>query len=228
MTAQAVDIEAAIANALKNRTDLLQTRKQLESADISIRFAENQKLPALNLQANYGVSGIGGTQNRWSGGFDGDTPPFIESSSQRSFADVLRDVFGNEFKTWSLQLNFSYPIGTSTADAALAQGRVQRQQATLSLREQEMAIVAQVREAGRQVNTTHQRVEATRRARDFAQRRYEAEDKRVTVGLATTFQLLIAQRDLDTAKQNELRALIAYNQALVNFEAVQKVPVGGF
>jgi outer membrane protein TolC len=228
MTAQAVDIEAAIANALKNRTDLLQTRKELESADISIRFAENQKLPALNLQANYGVSGIGGTQNRWSGGFDGDTPPFIESSSQRSFADVLRDVFGNEFKTWSVQLNFSYPIGTSTADAALAQGRVQRQQATLSLREQEMAIVAQVREAGRQVNTTHQRVEATRRARDFAQRRYEAEDKRVTVGLATTFQLLIAQRDLDTAKQNELRALIAYNQALVNFEAVQKVPVGGF
>jgi outer membrane protein TolC len=227
MTAQAVDIEAAIANALKNRTDLLQTRKQLESADISIRFAENQKLPALNLQANYGLSGVGGTQNRWSGGFDG-TPPTIIESSQRSFADVLRDVFGNEFKTWSVQLNFSYPLGTSTADAALAQGRVQRQQAALSLREQEMGIVAQVRDAGRQVNTTHQRVEATRRARDFAQRRYEAEDKRVTVGLATTFQLLIAQRDLDTAKQNELRALIAYNQALVNFEAVQKIPVGGF
>ena len=228
MTAQAVDIEAAIANALKNRTDILQTRKQLESADISIRFAENQKLPALNVQANYGVSGIGGTQNRWSGGFDDETPPFIESSSQRSFADVLRDVFGNEFKTWSVQLNFSYPIGTSTADAALAQGRVQRQQATLSLREQEMAVTAQVREAGRQVNTTHQRVEATRRARDFAQRRYEAEEKRVTVGLSTTFQLLQAQRDLDAAKQSELRALIAYNQALVNFEAVQKVPVGGF
>jgi outer membrane protein len=228
MTAQPVDIDAAIANALQNRTDILQTRKQLESADISIRFAENQRLPALNLQANYGVSGIGGTQNRWSGGFDDETPPFIESSSQRSFADVLRDVFGNEFKTWSMQVNFSYPIGTSTADAALAQGRVQRQQASLSLREQEMAITAQVREAGRQVNTTHQRVEATRRARDFAQRRYEAEEKRVTVGLSTTFQLLQAQRDLDAAKQNELRALIAYNQALVNFEAVQKVPVGGF
>lgn len=226
MAAQTVDVEAAIANALQNRTDLLQTRKQLESADISIRYAENQKLPALNLQANYGLSGIGGTQNRWSR--DLDETPIIESSSQRSFADVLRDVFGNEFKTWSVSLNFSYPIGTSTADAALAQGRLQRQQGTMDLRQQEMAVVAQVREAARQVSTTLQRVQATQRARDFAQRRYEAEEKRVTVGLSTTFQLLTAQRDLDAAKQNELRALLAYNQALVNFEAVQKVPVGGF
>ena len=227
MTPQPVDIEAAIAAALKTRTDIMETRKQLESADISIRFAENQRLPALNLQATYGLSGIGGTQNRWTGGFD-DTPPIIESTSQRSFNDVLRDVFGNDFKTWSVALNFSYPIGTSTADAALAQGRMQRQQATINLRAQEMIVVSQVREAGRQVNTTLQRVEATRRARDFAQRRYEAEEKRVTVGLSTTFQLLQAQRDLDAAKQSELRALIAYNQALVNFEAVQKVPVGGF
>jgi outer membrane protein TolC len=227
MTAQAVDVEAAIGNALKNRTDLLQTRKQLESADISIRYASDQKLPALNLQATYGVSGIGGTQNRWSGGF-GDTPPIIESSSQRSFADVLRDVFGNDFRTWSIALNFSYPIGTSIADAALAQGRVERQQATLSLREQEMAVVAQVREAGRQVSTTQQRVEATRKAREFAERRYEAEQKRVTVGLSTTFQMLQAQRDLDAARQSELRALIDYSRALVNFEAVQVVPLGGF
>ena len=228
MTAQAVDVEAAIANALKNRTDLLETRKQIESADISIRYAQDQKLPALNLQANYGLSGIGGTQQRWSGGFDETTPPFVEFTSQRSFSDVLRDVFGNEFKAWSVALNFSYPLGTSPADAALAQGRVERQQASIDLRDREVTVVAQVREAGRQVNTTLQRVEATRRARDFAQRRYEAEEKRVTVGLSTTFQLLQAQRDLDAAKQNELRALIAYNQALVAFEAVQRAPIGGF
>jgi outer membrane protein TolC len=124
-------------------------------------------------------------------------------------------------------LNFSYPIGTSSADAALAQSRVQRQQDTLGLREQEMAVAVQVREAGRQVNTTQQRVEATRKAREFAERRLEAEDKRVTVGLSTTFQLFQAQRDLDTAKQRELQSLIDYNRALVNFEAVQQAPLAG-
>jgi outer membrane protein TolC len=224
---QKVDVEAAIGNALKNRTDLAQTRKQLESADINIKFAENQKLPGLNLEARYGASGIGGTQQRWGGGFDQDDPPVLISSTQRSFSEVLQDVLGNDFRTWSLALNFSYPIGTSSADAALAQSRVQRQQATLGLREQEMAVAVQVREAGRQVNTTQQRVEATRKAREFAERRLEAEDKRVTVGLSTTFQLFQAQRDLDTAKQRELQSLIDYNRALVNFEAVQQAPLSG-
>ena len=223
---QKVDVDAAIANALKNRTDLAQIRKQLESADINIKFAENQKLPALNLDARYGLSGIGGTQNFWEGGIDG-TDPQIINTSQRSFSDVLRDVFGNDFRNWAVTLSLSYPIGNSTADATLAQSRVQRQQASLGLRDQEMSVIAQVREAGRQVNTTQQRVEATRKAREFAERRLEAEQKRVTVGLSTTFQLFQAQRDLDSARQSELRALIDYNRALVNFEAVQIAPVTG-
>jgi outer membrane protein len=222
---QAVDVEAAIANALKNRTDLLETRKELESTDIDIRYAENQRLPAVNLSARYGLSGTGGTQNVWAGGVD--ETPVIVRSSQRRFGDVLRDVVSNDFNNWAVTLSVNYPLGTSTADAAVAQGRVQRQQATLSLREQEMAVVSQVREVARQVNTTQQRVEATRKAREFAERRLEAENKRVTVGLATTFQLFQAQRDLDSAKQRELQALIDYNRALVNLEAVQVAPLTG-
>jgi outer membrane protein TolC len=84
-----------------------------------------------------------------------------------------------------------------------------------------------VRDAARQVDTSLKRVEATRRAREFAERRYEAEQKRMTVGLSTTFQLFQAQRDLSNQKQAELNAIIAYNRALVNFEAVQTVPLAG-
>jgi outer membrane protein TolC len=84
-----------------------------------------------------------------------------------------------------------------------------------------------VRDAGRQVNTTQQRVDATRKAREFAQRRLEAEEKRLLVGLSTTFQTFQAQRDLDTAKQRELQSLIDYNRALVNFQAVQQAPPQG-
>jgi outer membrane protein TolC len=146
---------------------------------------------------------------------------------QRSFGDALRDVFGNDFKTWSVQLQISYPLGTSTADAGLASARLEREQETNGIRELEIQVTADVRNAGRQVSTSQQRVEATRQAREFAERRLEAEQKRVTVGLSTTFQLFQAQRDLDTAKQRELQSLIDYNRALVNFEAVQQAPLQG-
>jgi outer membrane protein TolC len=45
------------------------------------------------------------------------------------------------------------------------------------------------------------------------------------VGLATTFELLQSQRDLARARESELRAIIDYNQSLVDFEAVQVAPL---
>ena len=134
-------------------------------------------------------------------------------------------MFGNEFKSWSVFLNFSYPIGTSSADAGLAQARLQRQQQNTNLEELEMQVVAAVRDAGRRVNTTLQRVTSTQKARQLAEQRLQAEEKRLAVGLSDTFRQVQAQRDLSNARLAELNAVISYNLALIDFEAVQLVPV---
>ena len=223
LTAQPVDVEAAVQNAIANRTDLAQARKRFESSQITLDYARNQRLPDVNLIASYNTIGVAGTQFQFGGGF----PPVELGRSERSFQDALRDVFGNDFKTWSLQLQINYPIGTSQAEAQVAATRVEREQEQNTLRELEIRIASQVREAGRRVSTSLQRVQSTERARQFAERRLEAEEKRVTVGLGTTFQLLQAQRDLSSIRQQEQRAIIDYNLALVDFEAVQQAPLSG-
>jgi outer membrane protein TolC len=223
LTPRAVDVDAAVANALANRTDLAQARRQLESTGINLQYARNQKLPAVDLVANYGLVGLAGTQFQFGSGF----PPPVINQSQRRFSDALRDVFGNQFKTWSLQLQVSYPIGTSPAEAGLAATRLRQQQQNTDIRELEMQIATSVRDVARQVNTSLKRVEATTKARGFAERRYEAAQKQMSVGLATTFQLFQAQRDLSAQLQAELNAIIAYNRALIDFEAVQTAPIGG-
>lgn len=225
LTSQPIDVEGAIRSALANRTDMAQLRKDLESADIDIRFNRNAKLPALDLQARYGMTGVGGTQFIYGPSpIDGGPPP-IQGTVQRSFGDVLRDVFGNDYNNWSLSLNVSYPIGTSAADAALAQSRLRRQQAQVAMRDLEMEIARQVREAARQVQTSLKRVESTQKARELAERQLEAEEKRVAVGLSDTFRSVQAQRDLAAQRRAELNAIIDYNRALIDFEVVQMVPV---
>ena len=220
LTAQTLDVDEAVKNALANRTDLAELRERLDITDIGIQFAKNQKLPSVDLVASYNTVGVAGTQFEYGEGF----PPPVLSQTQRSFMDALRDVFGNEFKTWSVQLQVNYPVGTSPASAALAANRLQREQQLTTIRELEVQVAAEIRDAGRRVATSLQRVNATRKAREFAQIRLEAEEKRVTAGLATTFQLLQAQRDLSNAALQENRAIIDYNRALVDFRSLQTTP----
>ena len=223
IAAQPVNVDAAVSNAIAIRTDLAQARKRYEASGITLDFARNQRLPDVNLVANYNTIGVAGTQFEFGDGF----PPRELGRIERSFQDALSDVFGNNFKTWSLQLQVNYPIGTSQAEALVASTRLQREQEQNALRELEINIAAQVREAGRRVSTSLQRVQSTERARTFAERRLEAEEKRQTAGLGTTFEVIQAQRDLSSIRQQEQRAIIDYNLALVDFQAVQQSPLGG-
>jgi outer membrane protein TolC len=224
MTAIAIDVDAAIANALAQRTDIARLKKQLDNIDVGIKFAQNQKMPGLDLTANYNVIGVAGTQLEFGQGF----PPPVLNTSIRSFKDALTDVLGQDFRTWSVALAFSYPLGTSQADASLASNRLQRQQGAVNLRDLELQVATAVRDAARQVETNLKRVEATKKARDRAERRLEAENKRMTVGLSSTFQLFQAQRDLARQRQQEVNALIDYNRSVIAFEAIQISPsLGG-
>jgi outer membrane protein TolC len=91
----------------------------------------------------------------------------------------------------------------------------------------EMGITQQVRQAARNVNTNYQRVQTTRVARELAEQRLGAQNKRFEVGLSTLFELTQAQRDVVLQRNNELNAIIDYNQSLVDFQLVQVAPLGG-
>ena len=219
-----INVDAAVKNALANRTDILEFKKNMETTDINLAYARNQKLPAVDLTARYGLTGVAGVQNIY-GTNEIDGSSIITGQSVRSFTDALHDVFANDFRTWSFGVNVSYPLGTSSADAAFAQLKLQKQQDTQSLSSLEMAVTTQVRQAGRDVATNLRRVEATTRARELAEQKLTADNKRFAVGLASTFELLQSQRDLARARQSELNAIIDYNRSLVDFEAVQIAPI---
>lgn len=219
-----IDVNAAVNNALENRTDIIRTRKQLESVDINVRYFVNQRLPDVNLQATYGLIGLGGTQFEFGqGGF----PPPIIGQTGRGFGSVLGDVFRNQFPSWTLGVSVGYPLGRSQAEAGLARARLQSQQAQVSLRNLELQVTTAVRDAGRQVNTNLKRVQATSVARQLAEQRLAAEQKKFNVGMSQTFIVFQAQRELTAARNNELRAIIDYNRSLIDFEAIQQVPLGG-
>jgi outer membrane protein TolC len=149
------------------------------------------------------------------------------STIDKSYGSVLRDLLGQDSPTWTAALNISYPIGTSQADASLARARMQRSQALARLRNQQLQVVTQVRQQARNVQTNQQRVESARLSRQLAERQLEAEQRKFESGTSTSFFVFQAQRDLSQARNNELRAVLDYNQSVVDLETVQEAPLGG-
>jgi len=224
LQARAIDIDAAVQTALAQRTDAGELRKSLETTDVNVRYFRNQTLPSFDLQVDYAVTGLGGTRMLFDqrGGF----PPPVIGQEERGFGSVLSDIVENAFPTWTVGFTVGYPIGRSNAEANLARARLERRQSETRLRNLDLQITSQVRDVGRQVNTNLKRVEATRAAREFAERRLEAEGKKFGVGMSTNYLVFQAQRDLAAARNNELRAVLDYIRSLVDFEAVQEIPIG--
>jgi outer membrane protein TolC len=217
-----VDLPGAINRALAGRTDVVSARKSLEVDDINVKFTHNQKLPVFDLIAGYGATGIGGTQLTR----DGLGGPVI-ATVPGGYGDAVSSVFNNEFPTWSVGVNFSYPLFNRTAEAANARARVSRDQNLASLHRLEMQVTAEVRSAARAVETNIKRVESTRAARVLQERRLDAETKKFAAGMSTNFLVTQSQRDLAVAEVAELRAIADYRRSLVDFERVQEAGIGG-
>ena len=223
LRAREIDVDAAVRNALLNRTDLDTLDNGLELTDTDIRYYRNQQLPDVSLQVNYGLEGAGGDQLLRTGGFPGT----VVGRQQKSFGGVLGEILANEFPSWTVGVTVSYPLGTSSADASLERSRLERTRSEARRRSLELQIATEVRDAARSVRTNLQRVEATRVARELAERRLEAEQRKFEVGLATNFLVFQAQRDLATARNQEQSVILDYVRSLVDFDAVQEIPLGG-
>jgi len=224
--AQAIDVDAAVRNALDNRSDLKSAKNSLEQSDINIRYYRNQVLPDVNAQVNYGAAGIGGTQfDRSINSLTG--APSNSIIGQRSYGAALSDVFTNAFPQWSFGVQIGYPLGAATSHANLARVKLQYDQAQTQVKNLEMQVATQVRFAARNVQTNQQRVRSAGASRELQERKLEAEEKKLAAGMSTSFFVFQAQRDLSGARVAEIQAVSDYNKSLVDFEAVQFVPLDG-
>src|SRR5690606_34153211 len=118
---------------------------------------------------------------------------------------------------------FVYPLGKSAQEAALARAQIERDQQSARLRSLELTVVREVREAARRLEQNQQRIETTRLARELAEQRLDAEQKRFEVGMSTSFLVIQAQRDLAVARNNELQASLDYQLAAITFQTAQQV-----
>ena len=212
-----IDLEATIRRALDERTDLERSRRQLDINEVNLSSMRNQRLPSVDLTGSYQLQGQGGTRFLRSG-LGGAVLTEVPGGINDAF-DQLVDL---DYPVWTVQLNVSYPIGPSAADAAYARAQLQTRQVEAQLRQLELQVATEVTNAVLQIRAIARRIEAATAARELAEEQLAAEQSRFDAGLSTNFFVVQAQRDLSTAQDTELRAILDQQKALIELDRVQR------
>ena len=215
-----VDIQAAIRIALDARTDIARTRRQLDINDVTLTYLRNDTLPSLDLVGSFQLQGQGGTQ-LISPILGGPTLVTIPGG----YRDAINNLVDADFPVWDVRLQLTYPLGQSSEKAAHARARLQVQQTQAQIRQIELQIATEVTNAALQIESIQKWIEAARTARELAEEQLAAEESKFEVGMSTNFFVVQAQRDLATAQDSELRAILDYQQAVVEFERVQQTSI---
>jgi outer membrane protein TolC len=225
-----INIEAAVARALADRTDYQQSKNNLKISDINLRTQVDATRPQLNLTGAYGLNGLGGnifTTSRITDPITGISNTSSTLLQRSGYFDALRNISGLDAPTWTLGLTFAYPLGASAQEAQVARSKLSLEQTQVNLKALELQIATEVMNAGLTVQSNLESVQATVAARELGLKRLEAAQSKLDVGMATNYEVVQAQRDFADARIAELRAILNYRKAIVNYETVQRVGTRG-
>lgn len=185
------DVQLSWDRGLSERPDLLQSRVDLESMGLQLKYDRNQLYPSLDLFGSYGRNGSG-----------------------IDWGDIGEAIGNNDQPRHSFGASFSIPLGNQVARSRYRSNKVREEQLLLTLKGQEQGIMIEIDNAIKQAASSYDRVQATRKASEYALAALEAEQKKLENGKSTSFVVLQLQNDLTSARSSELRAVADYNNAL--------------
>ncbi len=203
-----------ITAALKNRPELIRLLKLQEAAEIGARFAKNQLLPTLNLNASVGFIGLDDE-------FDSSFLPSLSlglpvSTPDKGIDPAIDDLFSGDNLQWVVGFTFEAPWGRNFEKGQYKAARLEASQVDASIRNLQLFIIQDVRNALRGIETDWNRVISTEKTRKYRVENLKAERKKFDVGVSTAHDLLEFEEDLAEAEANEQRAIIDYTLSLTN------------
>jgi len=189
---QALDLHESWRRALTQRPDYLQAKLRIEQQGVVLKHARNQIYPELDLTGNYSQAGSGLT-----------------------YADALSGVRAGTGPSWTVGAQLTLPLlGNRAARENYRASKAQLEQQLVQLKQLEQTIMIGIGIDVEQARTRLAQVDATKQSCLFAELALEAKQRLLDNGRTTSFEVVQLQRDLTTARLNELAALAQYNQAL--------------
>jgi outer membrane protein TolC len=218
-----------INQALDHRAELVESRIDLNSRDLSSKAVRNAMLPSLDAFAYYSGSGVGGNINpavlsppcnpAVSSCFSGSNapPPFVNGGSV-GYGGTLNQLFNGTAPDKGVGLSLTIPLRNREAQANQVRAELEYRQAQVRLHQLENQVRIEVRNAQFDVKQNRAAVQAAQYAVDFARQTLDADQQNLKVGLTTTTAILQDASVLTTSESNLVSAKAAYEKSRVELD----------
>src|ERR1051326_350813 len=216
-TTDVMPVEAAIKVALENRPEMKQLQVTLQNKKSDLEYTKNQLLPTVDLSVSYLQNGVGGpvTLRDFSNGF---TSAPVIGVLPGGISDAFGQLFGYQYTGYSVGISVQIPLRNRAARGDNARAMADERTAEQRISSQAQQIALEVRNALTAVEMNKAKIEATTKARELAERRLEAEQKKFTLGASTVRFVLQEQTNVAQAQTDELQAIVNYTKSLVDLD----------
>ena len=187
-----LDRDALVALALARRADHRSLIADAEKQEIVLKFARNQLLPRLDLQATLSLNGLAGSRG-----------------------DSMSRAFDRQGHEALVGVQLTIPLGNVGARASYKAAQLRQQQAVLAIARSEVSISVEIETLIGRVKTYRAKLDTARESARLSEKLLDTEQKRLAQGLADSFDVLKARRELADARTREIAALADYNKAAV-------------
>jgi outer membrane protein len=226
-----VPTEDLINEALRHRAELVESRIDLNSRELSNKAVRSALLPSLNLFAYYGGAGVGGNQNPINVCQNPLSQLDQEFGCASSAPGTLEGVFPtttigptlnqlvnstNPDKGAGLQLNI--PLRNRAAQAVQIRSELEYRQAQMRLQQIENQVGIEIRNAQYAVQQNRASVDSAEAAAELARQSLDAEQKKYQFGTSTTTLVLQYESQLATAESGLVNATVAYEKSRIELD----------
>ncbi len=221
-------IQDLINDALQNRAELVETRIDLNSRDISNKAVRNAMLPTLDAFAYYGGSGVGGDVNALVPNCSTTTssfcfnpataPPPFRSSNSVGYGTTLNQLINSTAPDKGIGLSLTIPIRNRLAQSNQVRAELEYRQAQVRQHQLENQVRIEVRNAQFDVKQNSVAVQAAQSAVDLARQTLDADQQKLKVGLTTQTAILQDAATLTTGESNLVSAKAAYEKSRIELD----------
>src|SRR5471030_1323487 len=210
-------IQDMVAQAFASRPELSQFRILMQNQEIGIKGTRNELLPTLDLVGSLSNNGLAGQVNQIPQAAGG-VPRAPTAFFVGGYGTVLSQLFARNFPTYAIGFNLNIPLRNRTAQADLIASELALRQQQIGVQRLENQVRLEVQNAVIGVQQSRAQYESAIKQRVLQQQTVEAEQKKLEMGVSTTYNVILTQRDLTTAESNVVAATSAYSKAKVEID----------